>query len=112
VAKFWQEALDYKPDGRWENDGILEVEIAPKDGHGISVLFLTDPEPKTVKNRWHFDARAAVRASRESGAPAGYARTSPCGLVALPSEQQAPPKGGQARSAPIANPSFVSAAIR
>ena len=57
VAKFWQEALGYQQAGRWVEGDMIEVEIAPSDGKGDSFLFLSDSEPKTVKNRLHLDLR-------------------------------------------------------
>ena len=57
VAKFWQEALGYKEVGRWVDGDMIEVEIAPVDGGGNNLLFLSDPEPKSVKNRLHLDLR-------------------------------------------------------
>lgn len=57
LAGFWQEALGWKQEGRWEHeDGdMLEVEIGPSDGRGVNILFLTDHEEKKVKNRLHLD---------------------------------------------------------
>ena len=55
VATFWQEALGWKQEGRWEDGDMLEVEIGPPDGNGYNLLFLTDHEEKKVKNRLHLD---------------------------------------------------------
>lgn len=57
VAKFWQDALGYTQAGRWVDGDMIEVEIAPVEGRGNNLLFLTDPEPKKVKNRLHLDLR-------------------------------------------------------
>ena len=51
LARFWAAALGWKrndhPDG--------EIELSGPPGSGPSLLFLTVPEPKTVKNRLHID---------------------------------------------------------
>ncbi len=54
VARFWSAALDW-PILSDSND---EVMIAPFDEPkpGVfPVLFMTNPDDKVVKNRWHFD---------------------------------------------------------
>jgi predicted enzyme related to lactoylglutathione lyase len=51
-ARFWAAVLDWDT----EADGD-EVEVKPKGGDGTALLFVTVPEPKTVKNRLHIDLR-------------------------------------------------------
>ncbi|MGL6235324.1 MAG: VOC family protein [Segniliparus sp.] len=55
LAAFWTRALGWE-EVRGDEEG---VEIAPPDRRGASILFLAVPDAKTVKNRLHFDLRAA-----------------------------------------------------
>lgn len=57
LASFWKEALGYKNLDRWVDGDMIGVEIAPTDGNGDTFQFLSNPEPKTAKNRWHLDLR-------------------------------------------------------
>jgi hypothetical protein len=56
VARFWCAALDWEVLDRDEEAG--DVEIGTPDGP-VRLLFLTVPEPKTIKNRVHLDVHAA-----------------------------------------------------
>ncbi|MCK1823515.1 VOC family protein [Streptomyces sp. XM83C] len=78
MVEFWTEALGYvpepPPDGHatwrdyWQAMGVPEEElpsgagdlpesIVDPSGRGPRVWFQHVPEPKTVKNRWHFDLK-------------------------------------------------------
>jgi predicted enzyme related to lactoylglutathione lyase len=52
VARFWSQALNMKLNGPEDGDWWLEP-----GGDIPGVLFQTVPEPKSVKNRLHFDLR-------------------------------------------------------
>jgi Glyoxalase-like domain len=73
-ARFWATALGYEPapppDGYdtwndyWRWVGVPEEELDPQGGtdrlvdpkgDGPKIWFQQVPEPKTIKNRWHFD---------------------------------------------------------
>lgn len=76
LARFWAEALhyDFAPppagfdgwDSYWrtlgvpeeELDGRVDILVDPA-GHGPRIQFLIVPEPKTLKNRLHFDLSAS-----------------------------------------------------
>jgi hypothetical protein len=51
LADFWAAVLGWERTGRYEE----AVEIAGPPGSGPSLVFLTVPEGKTVKNRLHID---------------------------------------------------------
>ncbi|MYS32535.1 MULTISPECIES: VOC family protein [Streptomyces] len=78
MVAFWAEALGYvpepAPDGHatwrayWEDMGVPAEELPPgagdmpesvvdPTGRGPRVWFQCVPEPKAVKNRWHFDLK-------------------------------------------------------
>lgn len=78
MVTFWSEALGYvpepPPDGHatwrayWMATGVPEAElpvgsgdipesIVDPAGHGPRLWFQPVPEPKAVKNRWHFDLK-------------------------------------------------------
>ncbi len=66
IARWWAEALGGKLDGR-PDKGWWWVEDAP--GLPIATMdFVPVPEPKTVKNRIHWDVVSTVEAMRERGA--------------------------------------------
>lgn len=54
VAEFWAAVLDWKIVE--ESEGV--VSIAPVDAAWPTIDVVPVPEPKTVKNRLHFDLRA------------------------------------------------------
>ena len=66
MVAFWAEALGYAPEpppeghatwrAYWAAMGVPESIVDPA-GHGPRVWFQQVPEPKTVKNRWHFDLK-------------------------------------------------------
>jgi hypothetical protein len=57
LAPFWAEVLGYREIGRDEE----AVEIEGPPGAGPTLYFLRVPEPKTGKNRLHFDVNATDR---------------------------------------------------
>ncbi|MDQ4095620.1 MAG: VOC family protein [Actinomycetota bacterium] len=61
LAEFWSGVLDYKIT---ESTGD-EVEIVGPEGSGPSILFVTVPEEKTVKNRLHIDVSPTDREQDE-----------------------------------------------
>jgi hypothetical protein len=54
VARFWSDVLDREvaDDPTRENAVVL---VDDEGVHGPRLAFHQVPEPKTVKNRWHFD---------------------------------------------------------
>ena len=61
VADFWCTALGYRPVDIDDDS----AEIRPVDGPGWTLLFLTVPEGKSVKNRVHLDLRPSVSMADE-----------------------------------------------
>ncbi|MFD8568788.1 VOC family protein [Streptomyces sp. NPDC059639] len=78
MVTFWAEALGYVPEpapaghatwrAYWASMGVPEEELPPgagdipesiidPSGRGPRVWFQQVPEPKTAKNRWHFDLK-------------------------------------------------------
>ncbi|MGX1749945.1 VOC family protein [Glutamicibacter protophormiae] len=78
MVDFWGEALGYVPEpppaghaswrAYWQDMGVPEEELPPgagdlpesiidPDGRGPRIWFQQVPEPKTLKNRWHFDLK-------------------------------------------------------
>ena len=56
IAAFWAQALGYVSEPGYEDeDGASIIDPA---GRGPAIGFLRVPEPKTAKNRMHFDLRA------------------------------------------------------
>jgi hypothetical protein len=60
LARFWEQALDYKA---LPGDDPDEAAIVPKDGKGTQLLFGRASEGKTVKNRLHLDLRPEDQAA-------------------------------------------------
>ena len=58
VGRFWSQVLDYPMEGP-DEDG--DVVIRGPRGPGPTLLFVTVPEPKTVKNRLHIDVNPVDR---------------------------------------------------
>ena len=52
VGRFWADVLEVAPPEP-DEDGDLVLEVPG----GLTILFVTDTTPKTVKNRWHLDLR-------------------------------------------------------
>ncbi len=88
MARFWAAALGYEPapapagfetwNDYYRDIGLPEEyltdgidRISDPDGRGPSIWFREEPEPKTVKNRLHFD----IRASGERADPIEARRT-------------------------------------
>jgi glyoxalase superfamily protein len=63
VAAFWIEALGYREHERGESG--IEI-VGPEPGDPM-LSFVTVPEPKTVKNRIHLDARPDTSMAQEVG---------------------------------------------
>ncbi|MFJ6012898.1 VOC family protein [Streptomyces sp. NPDC092952] len=80
MVAFWTEALGYVPEpppgghatwrAYWSAMGVPEEELPPgagdvpesiidPAGRGPRVWFQKVPEPKTIKNRWHFDLKVS-----------------------------------------------------
>ncbi|MEV8452806.1 VOC family protein [Streptomyces sp. NPDC052095] len=80
MVAFWTEALGYVPEpppgghatwrAYWSAIGVPEEELPPgagdvpesiidPAGRGPRVWFQKVPEPKTIKNRWHFDLKVS-----------------------------------------------------
>lgn len=57
LAEFWSQVLDYKITSSEED----EVEISGPEGSGPTLLFITVPEKKQVKNRLHIDVNPQDR---------------------------------------------------
>src|SRR5207249_6291116 len=55
AASFWGPALRYQERGRLEQYALL----GPETGEGPELILQRVPEPKTGKNRMHFDIKAA-----------------------------------------------------
>lgn len=62
LGRFWSQVLDYEMEGP-DEDG--DVVIRGSEGSGPTILFVTVPEPKTVKNRLHIDVNAVDRDQAE-----------------------------------------------
>jgi hypothetical protein len=60
IAPFWAAVLGYEITGSSED----EVELTGPAGSGPTLLFLTVPEGKTVKNRLHIDVKATSGAEQ------------------------------------------------
>ncbi len=55
-AEFWSEALGWQMVGDAEDHRlIVPTQDRAAAPHAIPVLFLKNDDPKSVKNRWHFD---------------------------------------------------------
>ncbi len=54
LADFWAAVLDYKPMFE-DDDDEDEIAIESPAGGSPPILFIRVPEPKSVKNRIHFD---------------------------------------------------------
>ncbi len=52
MAAFWQEALHYVPREPADDDWVV---LRDPGGHGVNVSVQQVPEPRTGKNRLHFD---------------------------------------------------------
>jgi catechol 2,3-dioxygenase-like lactoylglutathione lyase family enzyme len=65
LSEWWKQVLGYVDVEDDPNEPGHEecMILSPVTGH--SVLFIEVPEPKTVKNRMHFDLRPADGATRE-----------------------------------------------
>ena len=61
LAEFWSAVLDYKITESTED----EVEISGPEGSGPTILFVTVPEKKSVKNRLHIDVNPTDREQDE-----------------------------------------------
>lgn len=61
LAEFWSEVLDYKITDSSDD----EVEISGGEGTGPTILFVTVPEKKSMKNRLHIDVTATDRTQDE-----------------------------------------------
>ena len=58
IAEFWAAALDWKITFADENEVCLELlDGSPEVGRIPDLLFLKNPDVKSVKNRLHFDLR-------------------------------------------------------
>lgn len=58
IAEFWAAALDWKITFEDENEVCLELlDGSPEVGRIPDLLFLKNPDSKSVKNRLHFDLR-------------------------------------------------------
>jgi len=55
LASFWCGVLGWKIVDRDDDDGAVEI---GDGGDGVTIVFVPDPEPKTIKNRIHFDVVA------------------------------------------------------
>ena len=68
LSEWWKQVLGYVDVADDPNEPGHEecMILSPVTGH--SVLFIEVPEPKTVKNRLHFDMRPADGATREAEA--------------------------------------------
>jgi hypothetical protein len=53
LAEFWKTVLEYDVDLGWADHG--DVVLTDPAGEGPTLLFMTVPESKTVKNRMHLD---------------------------------------------------------
>lgn len=53
LGRWWADALSWQ---YWAQDGE-EVEIRPTEDRLPGLIFIPDPEPKTLKNRLHLDFR-------------------------------------------------------
>jgi hypothetical protein len=66
LSTWWKKALGYVDDPDEPNlPGDEECLIVPGNGEGHQILFLAVPEPKSVKNRVHFDFRPTDRTRDE-----------------------------------------------
>ncbi|HEY9374838.1 VOC family protein [Streptomyces sp.] len=61
LATFWAQALD----GRITDEDAPGDPEALVEAEGVGVLFVTVPDPKTVKNRVHFDLQPQDRTRDE-----------------------------------------------
>ncbi|WP_343035487.1 VOC family protein [Cellulomonas septica] len=58
LARWWADALGWDVlDEPEDDDGPVEIEIAPSDGSATNWLFIEVPEGKSTKNRVHPDVR-------------------------------------------------------
>ena len=54
-AQFWAAALGWTASEQDDAPGHVEYLVEPPDGASPRLYFTTVPEPKTAKNRLHFD---------------------------------------------------------
>jgi predicted enzyme related to lactoylglutathione lyase len=64
VAQFWAAALDWKITEQNDVEVVLELlDGSPEVGRIPDILFLKNPDKKTVKNRLHLDLRPLDQAA-------------------------------------------------
>ena len=63
LASFWAEVLGWRIENEASDDD--EIELVDPDGGKPTLLFITVPEGKTVKNRLHIDVNPRDREQAE-----------------------------------------------
>lgn len=64
VARFWAEALDWVISHDEDPEWVVEPRPGSRDDCVVAdLLFIKVPEPKTIKNRLHFDLRPEDQAA-------------------------------------------------
>jgi hypothetical protein len=78
VARFWSAALDWPILSQSDDDVMIAPFEEPKPGV-FPVLFMTNPDDRVVKNRWHFDLAPDDQAAEVSRLEALGARRADIG---------------------------------
>jgi predicted enzyme related to lactoylglutathione lyase len=66
LARFWSDLLGWPV--TFEAGDEVYVEAPEEDGSAMGIAFVPVPEPKTTKNRVHWDVKGSVPALLETGA--------------------------------------------
>ena len=66
LGRFWADLLDWPV--AYEDHEEVYLEAPDRDASVLGIVFVPVPEPKTVKNRIHWDVRGDVEALEAHGA--------------------------------------------